>query len=417
VRWFLIIGDKILRILHVIPYMHARAGGPPVAVEKFVEESKGFGCISEIVTTSLFCDGDSSVLLEHLNRIATTTCLVQRGPGLFFSQTAGRKIVKKIRLADIVHVHTLWNPINTLVRRGCATNSRPYVLMPHGMLDPYSLNVKRWRKSTYLWAIERKNLAAAQRLIYTTAEEAELAARQIPYLPKGVVVPLGADAPAEKVENLAAQFFSNFPVARGRRQVLFLGRLDFKKGLDRIFAILPSVLNAFPDLLFTIVGGGSRSFVRSLEKKAAAYGFKQNVLMTGMLNGPLKWGAYASAELFVLPSRQENFAITVAEAMQIGLPVIISDRVNSWPYVKEAGAGLVLEDDGIEANLGNSLLSLLRNPFLAGQMGRRGREYARKSLTWTRATACLLSCYEEVLTEWSRICAGHEPLSGICDRG
>ncbi len=406
-----------MRILHVIPYMHARAGGPPVAVEKFVQESKGFGCISQIVTTPVFCDGDGSVLLERLNGIATTTCLVQRGPGLFLSQTAGRKIVERIRWADIVHVHTLWNPINTLVRRGCADNSRPYVLMPHGMLDPYSLNVKRWRKSTYLWAMERKNLAAAQRLIYTTPDEGELAARQISYLPKGVVVPLGGDAPGESVEDLARQFLNNFPVARGRRQVLFLGRLDFKKGLDRIFAILPSVLSVFPDLLLTVVGGGSPNFVKSLEKEAAAHGFKQNLLMTGMLSGPLKWGAYASAELFVLPSRQENFAITVAEAMQMGLPVIISDRVNIWPYVKEAGAGLVLHDSGIEASLGNSLLSLLQNPSMARQMGRRGREYARKSLTWTRATTCLLSCYEEVLTEWSRLCPAHWPLSGICDRG
>src|SRR5262249_40600601 len=156
-----------------------------------------------------------------------------------------------------------------------------------------------------------------------------------------------------------------------------------------------SVLIAFPDVLLTIVGDGSPKFVRSLEKTVAARGFKQNLLMTGMLSGPLKWGAYASAELFVLPSRQENFAITVAEAMQMGLPVIISDRVNIWPHVKEAGAGFVLHDDGIEASLENSLLSLLQNPSMAREMGGRGREYARKNLTWTRATTCLVSCYKE----------------------
>jgi len=397
-----------VKILHVIPYMHARAGGPPVVVEKFEQEAKRFGCASDIVATSQFSEGYSSAVLEHDNGVARTTYLVQRGLELFFSRTARYKIAEKIRLANIVHVHTIWNPINTLVRWGCAGNGRPYVLMPHGMLDPYALSVKRWRKSAYLWAIERKNLTAAQRLIYTTAGEAELSARRVSYLPKGVVVPLGGDAPAEGLGDLAAQFLNKFPMARGRRQVLFLGRLEYKKGLDRIFEILPALVSVFPDLLFTIVGDGSPNFVRSLKQQAAAHGLEGNVLMTGMLNGPVKWGAYASAELFVLPSRQENFAIAVAEAMQIGLPVIISDRVNSWPHVKEAGAGLVLDDHEIGTNLENSLLSLLRNPCMASQMGRRGREYARKNLTWTRATACLLSCYEEVLTEWSRICRAGE---------
>jgi glycosyltransferase involved in cell wall biosynthesis len=280
--------------------------------------------------------------------------------------------------------------------------------MPHGMLDPYSLKVKRWRKSTYLWAAERKNLNAAQRLIYTTPEEAELAARQIPYLPKSAVVPLGGDAPETGFEDLTAQFFNNYPIARYRRQVLFLGRLEFKKGLDRALAILPSVLSTFPDLLFTIVGGGSPTFVRRLEKMVAANNLEQNVLITGALDGSLKWGAYASAELFLLPSRQENFAITVAEAMQMGLPVIISDRVNSWPYVQESHAGLVLPDKELEAQLGSTLIMLLQNTSVAKEMGKRGQEFARTNLTWARATACLLSCYEEVLTGWPELCSSEQ---------
>jgi glycosyltransferase involved in cell wall biosynthesis len=219
------------------------------------------------------------------------------------------------------------------------------------------------------------------------------------------VIPLGGDAPETGFEDLTAQFLNNFPIARDRRQVLFLGRLEFKKGLDRIFAVLPSVLSVFPDLLFTIVGGGSPTFVRRLRTMVAANSLEQNVLITGILDGPLKWGAYASAELFLLPSRQENFAITVAEAMQIGLPIIISDKVNSWPYVQQSRAGLVLLDKEIEVQLGNSLIMLLQNPSVAKDMGKRGKEFARTNLTWTRATACLLSCYEEVLTDWSQICS------------
>src|SRR5260370_24414352 len=106
-----------MRILHVIPYMHPRAGGPPVAVEKFIHESSRLGHVSEIVTTSLFCDGDTSALLQRLNGFATTTCLPQRGAGLFLSQTARQKIVARIQYAHNLHVHPRWNPITTLVQR------------------------------------------------------------------------------------------------------------------------------------------------------------------------------------------------------------------------------------------------------------------------------------------------------------
>jgi glycosyltransferase involved in cell wall biosynthesis len=99
----------------------------------------------------------------------------------------------------------------------------------------------------------------------------------------------------------------------------------------------------------------------------------------------------------LLPSRQENFAITVAEAMQMGVPVIISNKVNTWPYVKEAGAGLVLDENDIEHWLEKGLLSLLAAPAEARLMGRSGRDYARENFTWPRATACLLKCYDDVL--------------------
>jgi len=162
------------------------------------------------------------------------------------------------------------------------------------------------------------------------------------------------------------------------------------------------VVRVCPDVLLTIVGDGSPKFVTLLNRIISAQRLERNVLMTGRLEGAMKWGAYASAELFVLPSRQENFAITVAEAMQMGIPVIISNKVNTWPHVKEAGAGLIVDDGGIEVELEKALLSLLRDGAGARLMGRRGQEYARRNLTWTRATTCLMKCYDEVVAGWRR---------------
>ena len=385
-----------MRILHVIPYMHASAGGPPVVVENFVRETNKLGHSSEIISTPLFCNGDQQMLFERLSGLARTIFVSpSRTLGPLHRQTR-RQLKECICVADIVHLHTLWHPINDIARRECARQSRPYVLMPHGMLDPYSLMTKRWRKAVYLWTIERRNIAAAKRVIFTTSEEARLAATRFLSLSKGVVIPLGGDGPVGAASP-SAVFLERFPKARGRRQLLFLGRLHAKKGLERILTVLPSIVRAFPDVLLTVAGDGTLEYEAMLKDVIKAQGLENSVMMTGRLDGAMKWGAYASAELFLLPSRQENFAIAVAEAMHMRLPVIISDRVNIWPYVKESGAGIVLDESRIEMQLKEALLSLLADPKKIELMGRAGGDYARKNLTWRRAASQLLTCYEEVL--------------------
>src|SRR5262249_34516666 len=134
-----------------------------------------------------------------------------------------RAICRAVERSDIVHLHTLWSPTNALVALQCRRRDRPYVVMPHGMLDPYSLSVRRWRKSLYLRAVERPTIAAARRMIYTTAEEARLASSQHFLLPPGVVIPLGGDAPNSNGDAFAASFLDKFPEAKGRLRVLFLG--------------------------------------------------------------------------------------------------------------------------------------------------------------------------------------------------
>jgi glycosyltransferase involved in cell wall biosynthesis len=270
--------------------------------------------------------------------------------------------------------------------------------MPHGMLDPYSLSVKRRRKAFYLWAFERTNISSAHRLIYTTAEEARLAETQLSSLPEGVVIPLGGDVAGGNADELKSQFLERFPKARNRRQLLFIGRLHFKKGLDRILLALPAVIKAIPDILLTVVGDGEPKYEAALKNAIRAYGLENNVMMTGRLEGAAKWGAYASAELFLLPSRQENFALTVAEAMQMGVPVIISNKVNTWPYVKDAAAGLIFDEAGIEADLGNGTISLLQDVERRRLMGEHGRAYASKHLTWAKAAVSMLNCYDQVLS-------------------
>jgi glycosyltransferase involved in cell wall biosynthesis len=270
--------------------------------------------------------------------------------------------------------------------------------MPHGMLDPYSLSVKGMKKTLYLQAFERHNIASAQRMIYTTPEEQRLAELSGLRMPEGRLIPLGASASAMPRNILRSQFLAKFPRAAGRRILLFLGRLHRKKGLDRILNCLPALKRAIPDVLLVIAGDGDAAYTQHTKQRVSASGLDDCVMFTGRLDGELKWASFASAELFLLPSRQENFAITVAEAMQMGVPVVITDRVNTWPYVKEAGAGIVLAEDDIEVSLGAAIEGLLKDDVERMKMGFHGNVYARERLTWDASAHQLVACYDEVLS-------------------
>jgi glycosyltransferase involved in cell wall biosynthesis len=385
-------------ILHVIPYMHASAGGPPVVVENFIDETHRLGHCSEIVSTLDYCDGDDSKLQKRMEQLAPTTFLTGLETIAVISRSGAAKINAHVRRADIVHVHTLWSPLNVSARYACRKYDRPYVLMPHGMLDPYSLSVKALKKSIYLQFFERRNMACAQRMIYTTSEEERLAGLAGLPLPLGELVPLGARASSASTEDLRPYFLARYPQAEGKRRLLFLGRLHPKKGIDRILNCLQDVRQSIPNVLLIVAGDGEAQYTRHIRQLVSSLALDDHVLFAGHLDGELKWASFAAAELFLLPSRQENFAIAVAEAMQMGVPVVITDKVNTWPYVKEAGAGLVLADRDIDVLLPRAIETLLMDDATRLRMTVEGSRYARDRLTWNASAQKLLACYNQVLS-------------------
>lgn len=385
-------------ILHVIPYMHASAGGPPVVVENFIAEAGRLGHRSEIVSTLAFCNGDEDSLRKRLGQLAPTTFLTGPETIPVIGRGGAARLDALVRRADIVHVHTLWSPLNASARLACRRHGRPYVLMPHGMLDPYSLSVKALRKAVYLRFFESRNLARARRVIYTTAEEQRLAALAGLPLPPAELVPLGARASCASADELRSRFLARFPQAEGRRRLLFLGRLHPKKGIDRILDALREVKQSVPDVFLVLAGDGDGHYVRQLRHRVSSLALDDHVLFAGHLDGELKWASFAAAELFLLPSHQENFAITVAEAMQMGVPVIITDKVNTWPYVQEAEAGLVLADGDVERLLPGAIAQLLTDDAARTRMAAQGSRYARQRLTWDASAQRLLACYERVLS-------------------
>jgi glycosyltransferase involved in cell wall biosynthesis len=394
-------GEGGMRVLHVCPYMHPFGGGPPVVVERLCSFSRAEGWEASVITTSLFCNDDGTELQTALCERIDATVLPIRSPRfLKLGVDAPRVIDEAVGRADLVHLHTLWNPLNTISTKACLRHGRKYVMMPHGMLDPYSLGQKQWRKKLYLAATERRNLEGASRLIFTTFHEQQAARESLYWLGPGEIIPLGADGPPDAPRQVAREAFINrFPQVANRRCVLFLGRIHPKKGLERLLTVLPEISRRHPSILLIIAGDGAQSDVRNLKNLVHSRNLGSRVLFTGMVEGQAKWSALACAEVFVLPSRHENFAISVAEAMHSGVPVVITNKVDSWPFVQKAHAGFVVEEDNAELGFANCLDELLSDPDKAQCMGSRGKNFAKEHFSWQRVTKDMISLYDRLISE------------------
>jgi glycosyltransferase involved in cell wall biosynthesis len=191
---------------------------------------------------------------------------------------------------------------------------------------------------------------AAARAIFFTCEEERLLARKAfrPYRCHEMVVNYGTSLPKLSLEQREI-FHERFPETRGKRCLLFIGRIHEKKGCDLLIRAFQNALGEMPeqtrDLHLIMVGPDQAGLAGGLKALASALGVADRITWTGMLSGDLKWGAFQAAEAFILPSHQENFGIAVVEALGCGLPVLISNQVNIWREIQEDGVGLIETDD------------------------------------------------------------------------
>jgi glycosyltransferase involved in cell wall biosynthesis len=188
-------------------------------------------------------------------------------------------------------------------------------------------------------------------------------------------------------------FFARYPETRGRRIVLFLSRLHVKKGLEFLVPAFARVAASRPDL-HLVVAGPDEGMGATLRGWIRDAGLETRASIVGMLTGADKLAAFAAATVFVLPSHTENFGVAVLEAMAAGLPVLISDQVNIWREISDAGAGIIVrtETGPVEAGLAR----LLDHPEIANRMGQAGRRLAEERFAWPRVAAALEALYAEV---------------------
>lgn len=248
---------------------------------------------------------------------------------------------------DRVIVNGIWQYLSFAAWRRYAGSQIPYDVFPHGMLDPWfkeGFPLKHLKKWLYWPWAEYRVLRDAAAVIFTSEEE-RLQARKSFWLYRAreKVSPLGVEAPPIS-SDARSEFLSRYPELQNTRNFLFLGRLHPKKGCDILLDALPRIRSNDPISLI-VAGPDQIGWEADLRRQVARLSLTDRVVFTGMLQGAMKQGALASADALVLPSHQENFGISVVEALAAGVPVLISNRVNIWREIDADRAGYVEPDD------------------------------------------------------------------------
>ena len=357
-----------MRILHVVPtYLPAwRHGGPVFAIHGLCKTLVARGHAVTVFTTNVHGDGNLAVSLEEpeqIDGVVVRYFAVRPPRRLYYAPSLGRSLRAAIAGFDLVHLHSVFLWPTTAAARAAERAGVPYILSPRGMLVPDLMRSRgRWRKSAWMLLAERRTIERAAALHATSPLEAQEAARLGLSLPTVHVVPNGID-PEPWTSNGSAPSARIQDLLRGGPFLLFLGRLSWKKGLDRLIPAMARV----PGAALAVAGNDEENVRPALERLAQKAGVADRIAFLGPVHGADKAALLHRASALVLPSRSENFGNVVLESWTAGRPVVVTPEVGLAAETRESGAGVVAEGD-----LGEALRDLLANPDRCDEMGRRG---------------------------------------------
>lgn len=381
-----------MKILHIAASLDPERGGPSTVVTKLTEAlaDKGidvsvFAPSKEAKATRTYNQNDIQITifpLSYLSRVWP-----------FHSFEFTRALRKHIFDFDLIHIHEIWHYPLFASFQAAKQASKPYLVTTHGTLEPYCLKIKPIRKILYSALFAKKILKQAAAFHAVSDEEVKDITdytdnKNIYCIPNGLNIQDLENAPDKKEIEIM------YPEVKGKKKILFLGRIHPKKGLDILAKAFANIAQKREDVCLLIVGPDNNSYQSRIEKILAGKGVLDKTVFTGTLTEKPKLAALSGADIFVLPSYSEGFSMSILEAMACGLPVVITKKCN-FPQVESIQAGRIIHNNVPE--LTNTIIELLDNPELRNSMGSMGRKLVRDKYTWNKLADEMIRCYEEII--------------------
>lgn len=385
-----------LKVLHIIPSVGPLRGGPSVAVRTIAMGLLKHGVSVDVATTD---DNGPRRLRIPLGRP-----IVEEGVTYWYfpRQTSFYTISwplfqwleTHVSYYDLVHIHALFSFAPTAGAFWAVWRRVPYMVRPLGVLNVWGIRHRHpFLKKLSLRLVERKVLAHAAAAHFTSEQERCEAELVVPGT-RSVVIPNPVATVEVDPHPPSGALRSRYPTLLGKRVVLFLSRVDPKKGIELLMHGFAKSRATRPGVALVVAGNGDEGFVARLREQAEQLGVQGDVIWAGFLEGEEKRALFAGSDVFVLPSYSENFGIAVVEAMASGLPVIVSDQVGIHHDISRAGAGLVVRCDANEIQC--ALNQVLDGELLRESMSRNARRLAIE-FSPEVVTARLLRVYESII--------------------
>lgn len=359
-----------MRVLQVLPSISSTSGGPPRST---VANCRALHAADPDVETVLLTTDEA--LDEDWRGDLASRCParmeVQVVPGhgrhtTLFSPSLLRWMWQHVGGYDLVVIRALLHPVSSSAARVASARGVPYLLVPHGTLSRYTFRHRRTLlKRLYYRLVDAATVDRASALRFTTRAERDEARR------------LGFETPSAVIPHpFEPRFDEEASSPRSSRQLLFLARFDPKKGISLLLEAVDRVRREVTGIKVVLAGSGMPAFETELRSLIRRLDLQDVVELPGFVRGEAKRRLLLRSTAFALPSEHENFGVSVVEAMDAGLPVVISRGVQIWPDVTDAGAGIVLEERTPEC-LAGALGEVLTNHGRRREMGRNGRQLVR----------------------------------------
>ena len=384
-------GFTSLRAMHTVGSLRKSAGGPTRTVTSLCQGLGRLGVEVDLISQTWFDSAGDSDLIPPPDFVRTIMVPAHRLPGVGEAWAPGYKALLNQRCgrpgAQLIHDHGLWLPTNHAAARVAHRQGIPLIVSPRGMLEPWAVNHRVWKKRLAWFSYQRRDLQPA-RVLHATAPKEAVNLRRLGLTQPIAVIPNGIDLPA----GVEPRRWTG-----GRRVALFLSRIHPVKGL---LNLVDAWAMARPAGWRVLIAGPDEDGHRAVvEKKIRGAGLTAEFDFVGPVDGVRKAELYRTAHLFILPSFTENFGVAVAEALSHGLPVITT-RGTPWADLESFSSGWWVET-GPEslAEALRAATNLSDDERVA--MGERGRTYVRR-YNWDAIAKETLSLYRWVLGQGER---------------
>ena len=372
-----------MRVLHVIPSVDERSGGPATAIVPMCRAlmQEGVEVLLLSTTAGLPAEMVRGEVLDHKG-VPAIFFQSQLGESFKYSRPLSSWLRSNIHNFGLAHIHAVFNHSSVAAAHVCQKFGVPYVVRPLGTLDPWSMTQKSLRKRLF-WQVSGRGIMGGAAAVHYTSEAEKASTESSLGLNQGRVIPLGV----EVVSNSAGE--------RARdRYILVLSRLHPKKGLDVFVDAFLSLVEMpqFAEWRLVIAGDGPVEYVSMLKAKASSR--RDKITFTGWIDGDEKNAVLSGASLLVLPSRQENFGLCVMEAMAHSVPVLVSPNVNLAVEIAAANAGWIVPLDKIA--LAEKLAEALSDPEELTRRGLAGLQLSQK-YAWENSARELADLYQTLI--------------------